>query len=72
MQFCDFPHSPQASAKHFQHRAEFLPLRNRGSGTLAMTMLPGASLLGMHGKSSHSPDKLKVVIVALLLQNESI
>jgi hypothetical protein len=38
--FCEFTHSPQASAKHFQQRAEFLPLRNRGFGTLAVTILP--------------------------------
>jgi hypothetical protein len=38
--FCEFTHSPQASAKHFQQCAEFLPLRNRGFGTLAVTILP--------------------------------
>jgi hypothetical protein len=39
--FCnEFPHSPQASAKRFQQRAEFLPLRNRGLGPLAVTILP--------------------------------
>jgi hypothetical protein len=36
----DATHSPQASAKHFQQRAEFLPLRNRGHGSLAVTVLP--------------------------------
>ena len=36
----DATHSPQASAKHFQQRAEFLPLRNRGPGSLAVTVLP--------------------------------
>src|SRR5215471_3425801 len=30
----------QASAKHFEQCAEFLPLRNRGLGPLAMTVLP--------------------------------
>jgi hypothetical protein len=30
----DFLH--QASAEHFQQSAEFLPLRNRGLGTLAV------------------------------------
>ena len=30
----------QASAEHFQQCAEFLPLRNRGLGPLAVTMLP--------------------------------
>jgi hypothetical protein len=38
--FSEFPHSPQVGAKHFQQRAEFLPLRNRGFGTLAVTILP--------------------------------
>src|SRR5262249_58197811 len=33
-------HSSQASAEHFQQRAEFLPLRNRGLGPLAVTVLP--------------------------------
>jgi hypothetical protein len=32
-------HSSQASAEHFQQRAEFLPLRDRGLGPLAETML---------------------------------
>ena len=32
----------QASAKHFQQCAEFLPLRNRGLGPLAATVLPVA------------------------------
>jgi hypothetical protein len=32
--------SCQASAKHFQQCAEFLPLRNRGFGTLTVTILP--------------------------------
>src|SRR5262245_35708464 len=30
----------QASAEHFQQCAEFLPLRNRGLGPLAVTVLP--------------------------------
>jgi len=30
----------QASAEHFQQCAEFLPLRNRGLGALAVTVLP--------------------------------
>jgi hypothetical protein len=30
----------QASAEQFQQRAEFLPLRNRGLGPLAVTVLP--------------------------------
>jgi len=33
-------HSSQASGEHFQQRAEFLPLRNRGLGPLAVTELP--------------------------------
>jgi hypothetical protein len=33
-------HSSQASAEHFQQCAEFLPLRNRGLGPLAVTVLP--------------------------------
>src|SRR6516165_4242217 len=33
-------HSSQASAEHFQQCAEFLLLRNRGPGPLAMTVLP--------------------------------
>jgi hypothetical protein len=32
--------SHQPSAEHFQQCAEFLPLRNRGFGTLAVTVLP--------------------------------
>jgi hypothetical protein len=32
--------SRQASAEHFQQRAEFPPLRNRGLGPLAVTALP--------------------------------
>jgi len=32
--------SCQPSAKHFQQCAEFLPLRNRGLGPLAVTVLP--------------------------------
>ena len=32
--------SRQASAEHFQQRAEFLLLRNRGFGALAVTVLP--------------------------------
>jgi hypothetical protein len=36
----DFTCSRQASAKHFQQCAEFLPLRNRGLGPLAVTVLP--------------------------------
>jgi hypothetical protein len=34
----DFLH--QASAEHFQQSAEFLPLRNRGLGPLAVAVLP--------------------------------
>jgi hypothetical protein len=34
------PCSRQASAQHFQQCAEFLPLRNRGLGSLAVTVLP--------------------------------
>src|SRR5262249_60135376 len=30
----------QTSTEHFQQRAEFLPLRNRGLGPLAVTVLP--------------------------------
>src|SRR5215831_3189162 len=33
-------YSCQASAEHFQQCAEFLPLRNRGFGLLAVTVLP--------------------------------
>ena len=33
-------YSHQPSTEHFQQCAEFLPLRNRGLGTLAMTVLP--------------------------------
>ena len=32
--------SCQASAEHFQQCAEFLPLRNRGLGPLAVPVLP--------------------------------
>ena len=35
-----FMYSCQASAEHFQQCAEFLPLRNRGLGPLAVTVLP--------------------------------
>jgi hypothetical protein len=38
--FLDFTYSCQASAEHFQQCAEFLPLRNRGLGALAVTVLP--------------------------------
>jgi hypothetical protein len=34
--FLDFTYSCQASAEHFEQCAEFLPLRNRGLGPLAM------------------------------------
>jgi hypothetical protein len=55
MQLCEFTYSPQASAKHFQQCAEFLPLRNRGLGTLAVTILPvpfarGAAATACAGK----------------------
>jgi hypothetical protein len=33
-------HSSQASGEHFQQRAEFLLLSNRGLGPLAVTILP--------------------------------
>jgi hypothetical protein len=33
-------HSSQASAKHFQQCTEFVPLCNRGFGSLAVTVLP--------------------------------
>jgi hypothetical protein len=33
-------YSRQASAEHFQQRAEFLALRNRCFGSLAVTVLP--------------------------------
>jgi hypothetical protein len=33
-------YSCQASAEHFQQCAEFLLLRNRGFGALAVTVLP--------------------------------
>ena len=39
-QALDFMYSSQASAEHFQQRAVFLPLRNRGLGPLAVTVLP--------------------------------
>jgi hypothetical protein len=35
-----FYDSCQASAEHFEQCAEFLPLRNRGLGSLAVTVLP--------------------------------
>jgi hypothetical protein len=35
----DFTCSGQASAEHFQHCTEFLPLRNRGLGPLAVAVL---------------------------------
>ena len=38
--FCEFTHSPQARAKRFQQRAEFLLLRNRTLSPLAVTVLP--------------------------------
>src|SRR5260221_14613202 len=38
--FLDFTYSCQASAEHFEQCAEFLPLRNRGLGPLAVTVLP--------------------------------
>jgi hypothetical protein len=38
--FLDFTYSCQASAEHFQQCAEFLLLRNRGLGPLAVTVLP--------------------------------
>ena len=34
-----FMYSCQASAEHFQQCAEFLPVRNRGLGPLAVTVL---------------------------------
>jgi hypothetical protein len=37
--FLDFTYSCQASAEHFEQCAEFLPLRNRGLGPLAVTVL---------------------------------
>src|SRR5262252_5763095 len=39
-QALDFTYPCQASAEHFQQCAEFLPLRNRGLGPLAVTVLP--------------------------------
>src|SRR6516162_5088164 len=36
----DFMYSCQPSAEHFEQCAEFLPLRNRGLGPLAVTILP--------------------------------
>jgi len=38
--FLDFTYSCQTGAEHFQRCAEFLPLRNRGFGPLAVTVLP--------------------------------
>jgi hypothetical protein len=38
--FLDFTCSGQTSAEQFQQCAEFLALRNRGLGALAMTVLP--------------------------------
>jgi len=35
----DFMYSCQASAKHFEQCAEFLPFRNRGLGPLSVTVL---------------------------------
>jgi hypothetical protein len=37
---CHHARSCQASAERFQQGAELLPLRNRGLGTLAVTVLP--------------------------------
>jgi hypothetical protein len=37
--FLDFTYSCQTSAEHSQQCAEFLPLRNRGLGSLAVTVL---------------------------------
>jgi hypothetical protein len=36
----EFTCSCQTSAKHFEQYAEFPPLRNRGLGPLAVTVLP--------------------------------
>jgi hypothetical protein len=41
-QALDFMYSSQASAEHFQQCAEFLPLRNRSLGPLAVPVLPVA------------------------------
>jgi hypothetical protein len=38
--FLDVTYSCQAGAEHFQQCPEFLPLRNRGLGPLAVTVLP--------------------------------
>jgi len=38
--FPDFTYSCQASTEHFEQCAEFLLLRNRGLGPLAVTVLP--------------------------------
>jgi hypothetical protein len=39
-QALDFMYSSQASAEHFKPCAEFLLLRNRGLGPIAVTVLP--------------------------------
>jgi hypothetical protein len=39
-QALDFMYSSQASAEHFKQCAEFLLLRNRGLGPIAVTVLP--------------------------------
>ena len=44
--FLDFTHSCQASAEHFQQRAELLPLGNRGLSPLAVPVLPIALARG--------------------------
>src|SRR5262249_35533290 len=36
----DFTYSCQAGTEHFEQCTEFLPLRNRGLGPLAVTVLP--------------------------------
>jgi hypothetical protein len=41
-------YSHQPSAEHFQQSAEFLPLRNRGLGTLAVAVLPVPLTTGGH------------------------
>ena len=43
-----------------------------GLGPLSVMELIWASLLGMHGASSHSPDKLKAAIVAASVQEKLI
>src|SRR5262245_59460474 len=45
-QALDFTYSCQASTEHFQQCAEFAPLRNRGLGPLAVTVLPIALARG--------------------------